>query len=133
MLDIDNFKDINDKYGHQVGDHVLKRLAGVLQKIIRKTDIVSRWGGEEFAVILPKTDIEEAVKIGNRIRMAVEQCLFCYDKIICGITVSIGIASAKCQADIDMEQFFNIADKALYKAKVKKNFVVATPFMGSYN
>jgi len=133
LVDIDNFKDINDTYGHKAGDHVLKEFAGVLKKITRKSDIVARWGGEEFAVILPKTDIEEAVKIGDRIRMVVERCSFCYEKFICSITVSIGITSAKCHADIDVEEFFNIADKALYKAKIKKNYVVATPFTGSYN
>jgi diguanylate cyclase (GGDEF)-like protein len=88
-------------------------------------DMIARWGGEEFAVILPQADIREAFRIVDRIRRKVEEHIFSCEKNVCNITVSVGVASIKKGADIDMEQFFKIADKALYKAKEKKNFVTA--------
>ncbi|MDK2821524.1 MAG: diguanylate cyclase [Clostridia bacterium] len=75
-------------------------------------------------VILPQTDAKEAFKIADRIRMIVQNHLFSYENITCKITVSIGIASTKKEANICTEQFIKIADEALYKAKEKKNFVV---------
>jgi diguanylate cyclase (GGDEF)-like protein len=95
-----------------------------LKKDTRGNDIITRWGGEEFAVILPQTDVKEAFKIADRIRGKVEEHVFSHEEIICNITVSVGIASTKNEADIvDTEQLFKIADEALYKAKEKKNFV----------
>lgn len=123
LIDIDNFKSINDTYGHITGDQILRQFADILQNDTRGNDMIARWGGEEFAVILPQTDVKEAFKIADRIRRKVEEHIFSYEKIICNITVSVGIASIKEEADIDIEQFFKIADKALYKAKKKKNFV----------
>ncbi|QSQ08719.1 Response regulator PleD [Koleobacter methoxysyntrophicus] len=123
LLDIDNFKSINDTYGHLTGDRVLQQIADILQSNTRKNDIIARWGGEEFAVILPQTDVEEAFKIADRIRTTAENHIFSYEHITCKITVSVGIASAK-EVDISTDQFFKIADKALYKAKEKKNFIV---------
>ncbi|MDI6605513.1 MAG: GGDEF domain-containing protein [Thermoanaerobacteraceae bacterium] len=124
LIDIDNFKSINDTYGHIAGDQVLKQFAEILQNYTRKNDIIARWGGEEFAVILHQTDVKEAFKIAERIRAAVENNLFSYKNITCRITISIGIASKKEEMDIDIEQFIKIADAALYKAKEKKNFIV---------
>ncbi|BCV22810.1 GGDEF domain-containing protein [Moorella sp. Hama-1] len=125
LIDIDNFKGINDTYGHLAGDQVLRQFAEILQSSIRKSDIdiVARWGGEEFAVILPRTGAKEAFKIADRIRTIVENHLFSYGSIACKITVSIGIASTKEGADIDMEQLIKISDEALYKAKEKRNYV----------
>jgi len=126
LIDIDNFKSINDTYGHIAGDQVLRQFADILQNNTRRNDIIARWGGEEFALILPQTDVKEAFKIGDRTRRIVEKHIFSYEKITCKITVSIGIASTKDGADIDMEQFLKIADEALYQAKEKKNFIVTS-------
>lgn len=124
LIDIDNFKSINDTYGHMAGDQVLQQFAEILQSNTRKNDVIARWGGEEFAIILLQTNIKEAYKIADRIRTIIENHLFSYERITCKITVSIGIASAKEGADVGTEQFIKIADEALYKAKKKKNFIV---------
>lgn len=124
LIDVDNFKSINDTYGHITGDQILRQFAGILQNNTRVDDVITRWGGEEFAVILPQTDVEEAFIIADRIRRKIEEHIFSYEEIICNITVSVGIASTKNEADIETEQLFKTADKALYKAKEKKNFVI---------
>lgn len=126
LIDIDNFKRINDTYGHIMGDHVLQQFSEILRHNTRKNDIIARWGGEEFAVILPYTDTEEAYKISNRIREKVENYLFIYNYVTCKITVSIGITTTKKEAPISSEQIVRDADEALYKAKEKKNFVFST-------
>lgn len=123
LIDIDNFKRINDTYGHIMGDHVLQQFSEILIQITRRNDIIARWGGEEFAVILPYTDLEEAYKISSRIREKVENHLFAYNYVTCKITVSIGITATKKEASISSEQIVKNADEALYKAKEKKNFV----------
>lgn len=123
MIDLDNFKRINDTYGHLVGDEVLRQFAQILKDNTRKTDLVARLGGEEFVVVLPLTHHENAVKMAERIKQAVEAKTF-----ICGsadenITVSIGTVTSKFPMDADY--LLKFADKALYKAKEKKNMVVA--------
>jgi len=125
LIDLDNFKNINDTYGHIAGDHVLQQFAEILRSDTRKNDTIARWGGEEFAVILPQTDTKEAFIIADRIRMNVENHIFSYDGITCKITVSIGIAVTKEGVNADAEQFIRIADEALYRAKEKKNYVIA--------
>ena len=121
LLDLDNFKKINDTYGHLVGDSVLQQLAGILNLTKRKGDIIVRWGGEEFFIILPGAGIEEAYKISNRIRTFVEKFTFSYDGVTCKITASMGVASTETSEDIKIEQLIKVIDKALYKAKEKKN------------
>jgi diguanylate cyclase len=123
LIDIDNFKGINDTYGHIVGDHVLQQFAGILKSVTRENDIAVRWGGEEFAVILYQTEAKEAFKIADRIRKIVEEHIFSYSNITCNATVSIGIATAKADTNIDIERLFKVADKALYEAKEKRNCV----------
>jgi len=125
LIDLDNFKDINDTHGHIAGDQVLQQFAEILRSGTRKNDTIARWGGEEFAVILPQTDTKEAFKIADRIRMIVENHIFLYDGITCKITASMGIAATKEGVNADAEQFIRIADEALYRAKEKKNYVIA--------
>jgi len=125
LIDLDNFKSINDTYGHKAGDQVLRQFAAILKSNLREKDIIARWGGEEFAVILLQTDVDEAFIIGDRIRNSVENHDFLIGKKTCGITISIGLSSTKERTHIDMENLIIIADKALYKAKEKKNFIVA--------
>lgn len=117
LVDIDNFKSINDKYGHISGDKVLKQLASIFQQNTRVIDTVARWGGEEFAVILSETGPEGASVFAERLRKTIEASHFCGK-----VTVSVGIASTK--EEINVERFVALADKALYKAKEKKNLVV---------
>jgi len=125
LLDLDDFKNINDTYGHLMGDSVLQQFSEILKVITRKKDIIARWGGEEFAIILPGTSIEDACKIGNKIRLNVEKFIFEYENVTCNITVSIGIASTNTKTNIGIEQFLKVTDEALYRAKEKKNYISA--------
>lgn len=122
MIDIDNFKAINDTYGHIVGDKVLKDMACIFKDNTRASDTVVRWGGEEFLIILPSTDTVMAEKIAERIRKSIESYKFNYDCISFKATVSIGTVTI--DKTIHPENLINLADKALYKAKEKKNLVV---------
>ena len=117
IVDIDNFKSVNDTFGHLFGDKVLKDVAHILQNNLRTKDIIVRWGGEEFIIVLPKTDAKEAKAVFNRIREMIEK----YD-FGCRITVSGGIAFVN--EYIESEKLIEMADKALYKAKKRKNLIV---------
>ncbi|MGC8754013.1 MAG: diguanylate cyclase [Thermosulfidibacteraceae bacterium] len=112
VFDIDNFKRINDTYGHIFGDRVLVEIAKIVRNNIRRSDIFGRIGGEEFAIILPKTNVEEAVILAERIREAVSDHLFVH---AVKITVSIGIAGMK--REDTPETLIARADSALYEAK----------------
>ena len=116
VLDIDHFKQINDAYGHQAGDQVLKEIATVIQSSIRDIDTAARWGGEEFIILSPNTLKENAVTVGERIRKAVP--LQAYSGI--GgkkITVSIGIAGIPDPGLDTMEKLIHAADLVMYEAK----------------
>ena len=119
FIDIDNFKDINDTYGHRKGDQVLRRVASLIRQELRSTDYVGRFGGEEFLVILPETRPEEAVKVAERIRRVIERADFGGVKV----TVSVGVTGyaegESCSEIIER------VDRAMYKAKMNgKNRVV---------
>jgi diguanylate cyclase (GGDEF)-like protein len=125
LFDIDNFKALNDTYGHQAGDDVLHVVALILRKVSRETDIVVRYGGEEFIIILPNTYEEDARYLADRIRREVEQTIFLQERGGgTSITVSGGIASYPLNAS-DVRSLLNAADKALYAAKASgKNMVL---------
>ena len=110
MLDIDDFKALNDTYGHQFGDEVLARISKVLLKSIREQDIVGRYGGEEFVIILPETTAEQGAIIGERIQKNISEMVFNYDV---KITFSGGIA----EFEKDVEQLIFDADHLMYSAK----------------
>lgn len=112
LFDLDHFKLVNDNFGHDVGDKVLKRVTDAVSKIIRSYDIFARWGGEEFVVLMPNTTEAEAVTAAEKIRKTVEDISH---PDIEKITISIGIAI--WEADDDVDQIFVKADKALYTAK----------------
>ena len=122
MLDIDNFKDVNDTYGHQVGDYILRKFSYIITSNIRDDDVLSRYGGEEFLVILPNTNRIAAYRIAVRIRKEISKKLF-IDNTDKTITVSGGIASSK---NINcIEELISVADKNLYEAKSKgKNKII---------
>lgn len=112
MVDVDYFKEVNDRYGHQSGDAVLRELALVLQKNLRDSDIVSRWGGEEFVVILPNTTQEQAAVIAEKLRAAIEESRF--EKGI-ALTCSFGVTAYREEDTVD--SLFARIDRALYRAK----------------
>ena len=127
MLDIDDFKTINDTYGHLFGDEVLSGLGGILKRMIRNYDRAFRFGGEEFVVVLPETNQTIAWMVAERIRETFAEKQFCaeidkYEKKV-SRTVSIGVAS--CTGDLSVEGLLKHADDALYEAKSQgKNQVV---------
>ena len=120
IIDIDNFKSINDTYGHDVGDEILKELAEILTKLSRNSDVVSRWGGEEFALNLTHTAIEDALFVAEKLRATIERHTFSNNlKITCSFGVSQFRTTDKAN------DLFKRADKALYEAKnTGKNKVV---------
>jgi len=116
IMDIDRFKKINDTYGHDVGDLVLKTFAGVLRGIVRKSDICARFGGEEFVVLLPNTDLEGARVLAERIRTAVAKNPVEHDSIVIVFTVSIGVSQYR-KGMQNIDELIKEADIALYRAK----------------
>lgn len=117
MLDIDFFKGINDSHGHKAGDIVLQRLADVMRETLRTVDIVGRIGGEEFAVLLPETDLQRAAEVAERLRANVAGTEVVLDAgMPLHFTVSIGVAKLE-ERDINLDILLNQADKALYRAK----------------
>ena len=112
MLDLDHFKKVNDKYGHSVGDQVLKHLSRLIRGLIRQGDLLIRWGGEEFLLLLPATQIDEAGPFAERVRLEVEQENF---PTAGQITISLGVAQLREGDSIDA--LLKRVDNALYRAK----------------
>jgi diguanylate cyclase (GGDEF)-like protein len=118
MIDVDDFKAVNDKYGHAAGDLLLSELAAIFKKNIRATDIVTRWGGDEFAVIFSETSLADAYEIMERVRCKIEERF----QSSYGLTISAGIILI--EPDQDVKDLLSQADRALYKAKAQKNSVI---------
>ena len=116
MLDIDHFKQVNDNYGHLVGDEVIKSLSTIIKRHIRETDVSGRYGGEEFAVLLADTSIENAQVFAERLRFEVEQSLVTYNDIEIKYTISIGLAEVDTTVK-NYETWIEYADAALYQSK----------------
>jgi diguanylate cyclase (GGDEF)-like protein len=116
MLDIDNFKRVNDEHGHLVGDKVLREVSICIRRTVRESvDIPARYGGEEFAVILPSTGLTGTLTVCERLRSAVENTVVSVDGKELSVTVSIG--AAEYRAGITASEFIDEADKAMYLAK----------------
>jgi diguanylate cyclase len=115
LWDIDHFKKINDRYGHGVGDRVLKLFADIIQSRIRKLDLFSRIGGEEFVLLMPNTSLENAIRLNDSLRVMLEECNFHYQGQHCRVTSSVGIAEFR-RGD-KAETVLERADKALYESK----------------
>ena len=115
MADIDHFKFINDTCGHQAGDEILRRVAAVFLKQCRDPDFPTRYGGEEFAVLLPSTGIEGAAKLAERCRREIEDLVLDVDGNTLEATASFGVADANGLASLDI--LIEQADAALYRAK----------------
>jgi diguanylate cyclase (GGDEF)-like protein len=119
IMDVDHFKDYNDTHGHQQGDKALCLIADILTNTLKRTsDFAARWGGEEFAVLLPHTDSAGGVAIGEQIRKNIEKAeLPCENGDITRLAVSIGVNAHVPTTDCSIGDFFSGADRALYKAK----------------
>jgi len=117
MIDIDYFKNINDTYGHIVGDKVLIEVGKRIKQGIRDYDILARYGGEEFIILLPETDLENAIAVAERIRKNIASSeIEINDEVKIPVTVSIGVASANGN-DIILDELIKKADRALYITK----------------
>jgi diguanylate cyclase (GGDEF)-like protein len=115
MCDIDHFKQVNDRHGHQEGDNVIKYLATIFKQALRKQDQTARWGGEEFLIVLPETDSEQALILAEKLRAQIHAHTFSTDSQTFQISASFGIYQVKTDDSID--QAVNRADQALYEAK----------------
>jgi diguanylate cyclase (GGDEF)-like protein len=116
MVDIDHFKRVNDTYGHLVGDQVLAGVATALRSQLRDYDVVGRFGGEEFVVLLPRADVAEARRVAERLRSRVGRMAIPVDDAMITVTISAGVAIMSLHGD-DLIELLAAADLALYRAK----------------
>jgi len=125
MVDVDRFKECNDKYGHLVGDAVLKKIAERLKYSVREVDLIARYGGEEFCVVLPETTKKLAMTVAERLRKSIEEeSIRAFDEEL-NITISVGVATYP-EDGKDVETMVDKSDGALYKAKRKGRNMVCT-------
>ena len=116
LADLDDFKAVNDRHGHAVGDLVLREFAAVVQHTLREVDLAGRWGGEEFALLLPGTDAQGGMQLAERLRTAIEsRPVILPDGGTLDITASLGVSSYSGTSSA--EELFEAADQALYRAK----------------
>ncbi|WCE32107.1 diguanylate cyclase [Vibrio sp. SCSIO 43137] len=118
MVDLDNFKAVNDLYGHEVGDEVLKAVAEAMKGFIRTTDMVGRLGGEEFGIILPNTAHDDALTMADRLRLAIEELTVVHEKSSLNVTISVGVSSIRHSSETVLSNdLLSLADRCLYYAK----------------
>ena len=116
MFDIDHFKEVNDTYGHHVGDQVIKDIGNMVNHSLRDTDKAGRYGGEEFALLLPETDANDALLLAERLRIQVMEHIFIVDGLQVNITISLGVAEYSPQFSTHIK-WIEAADRALYRSK----------------
>jgi diguanylate cyclase (GGDEF)-like protein len=117
MLDLDHFKEVNDRFGHPAGDEVLRRFSHMLQQMVRKVDIVGRLGGEEFSILLPETPLDQAQVLAERIRASMQEMQFRFSGHAVTVTVSLGVSQHAPKQPL--KEFLQQTDDALYEAKRK--------------
>lgn len=115
MLDVDRFKQINDTHGHTAGDTVLVMLSAAARRALRRSDVLCRYGGEEFAALLPETEVDEALRIAERVRVAISRLRI--PEVRLPVTVSIGISSVRLETEQTIDDALRRADTALYRSK----------------
>jgi len=122
MIDIDHFKQINDQYGHQMGDHVLEQIGQLLQGHIRASDLAARLGGEEFCILLPRCPAKNAGQVAEKLRSTIAKTVFGeVDSTFISVTISCGICTHQQKG---LDAMIRCADKLLYRAKEKRNCCV---------
>jgi diguanylate cyclase (GGDEF)-like protein len=117
--DVDHFKAVNDRFGHPVGDALLKEVATLLTESLREVDIVARYGGEEFAIILPRTDVASGSVLANRICERIERHVFIIERFTIRLTLSLGVAGFSPPSMRTREDMVHAVDRALYQAKAR--------------
>ncbi len=117
MLDLDHFKNVNDSYGHLAGDHVLQVMARLISTRARREEVFCRYGGEEFAILLPETTIAGALELAEQIRTLVQSHTFIFEGEEIAITISIGVSTTRSDR-LSASEFVKMADGELYKAKL---------------
>jgi len=116
MVDIDFFKKVNDVHGHQAGDHILQEVANLMKKCFRKTDVICRYGGEEFLIILPSTDVTGALLAAEKMRSTIQTATVMFENTHIPLTISGGVAQVKVGQE-DYPETIARADASLYEAK----------------
>lgn len=126
MLDIDHFKDVNDKHNHLVGSYVLKQIARIIGETTRKSDLTARFGGDEYVFCLPRTELKGAGDVAERIRNAIAAKPFETRGHTVRVTASIGVAAVMATPGLELNHLIELADKALYTAKAQGRNKVVT-------
>lgn len=116
VIDADHFKAVNDNFGHIAGDYVLRRLAHVIQGVIRKDELLARYGGEEFVIVMPESTLEQSSMLAEKVRKLIEETKFTFEEHTIPVTVSVGVANHYSKLQ-DVDAFIKAADEALYRAK----------------
>lgn len=116
VIDADHFKAVNDNFGHIAGDYVLRKIAHVIQGVIRKDELLARYGGEEFVIVMPESTLEQAATLAEKVRKLIEETEFHFEEHTIPVTVSVGVASHYSKVQ-DVDGFIKVADEALYRAK----------------
>jgi len=117
IIDLDHFKQINDRYGHPAGDAVLKLFADVVNSVARRSDIIGRLGGEEFGMVLPSTTASEALEFAERLHQAIDKAVLKFNGSAIRYTVSVGLAEYDTDPAVSIDDLLARADQALYRAK----------------
>ncbi len=117
MLDLDHFKALNDRWGHECGNFTLKQVSRIIQNALRRLDIPCRYGGEEFAIILPDTSLHAAINLANRLRQSIAEAELVYDEELIKVTASIGVDVFAPNDKDDVPRFVARTDAWLYAAK----------------
>ncbi|MEX2469548.1 MAG: GGDEF domain-containing protein [Pseudohongiellaceae bacterium] len=131
MCDLDHFKDLNDIHGHEVGNLVLSHVASLVRKTIRRLDIPCRYGGEEFALLLPDTTLRQGVRFANRLRLIIENSPFKSGELLLGIEASFGVDVYRRGEEVKEREFVERVDGFLYLAKQSgRNRVCHSDFEG---
>ncbi len=126
MIDIDDFKKINDTYGHDTGDDVLRKVGLVLRKKTRRSDTQVRYGGEEFVLIVPEAGLRGAIQVGNKLCREIRKLVFSTPTSVFSVTISTGVASSSAKPYSHWKEILKDADRALYEAKASGKDCVRT-------